>query len=117
MACTGTTLSMLAKGKRAAMKAYVSFVNDGLEEGRKGKFHGEGVTDSRICGDDDFVERMAGNGAEIPEKVSLEEVIAATCARCRVDAHALALPGKNHTLSNARFSGPLGQDNNPSSLR
>jgi putative transposase len=100
--CTDSTLSMLAKGKGAATRAYISFVQDGLEEGRKGEFHGEGVTDSRIFGDDDFVERMAGKGEEIPAKVSLEEVIAATCVRCGVDANALSLRGKNQTLSHAR---------------
>lgn len=100
--CISSTLSMLATGKGTAVRAYISFVHDGLEGGRKGEYHGEGLTDSRIFGDDDFVERMAGKGAEIPNKVSLEEVVAATCARCRVDADALALRGKNQTLSHAR---------------
>lgn len=100
--CTDWVLSMLAKKKGAAIRAYSAFVNDGLEEGRRGEFHGEGVADSRIFGGDEFSEQVTGPVEALSAKVSLAEVIAAICARYGLDAAALAMPGKNRTLSQAR---------------
>lgn len=100
--CTDLTLGMLSARKSAAMLAYAAFVNDGIAEGRRKEFHGEGTSDSRIFGDEEFVQQMAGEGADLPEKVSVDAVIAAVCSHYGIKPATLAEPGKVRALSQAR---------------
>lgn len=99
---TEFTLAMLSQKRGEATRAYASFVQDRLGEGRRGEFHGEGTADNRIFGDDEFMEKMTGQGDELPGKVSIDEIITAVCDRYKLAPTDLALPGKNRALSHAR---------------
>ena len=84
------------------MRQYISFVQDGLEETRQEAFHGEKTRDSRICGDDDFIDKVSGCGAEIPKKIPLDTVLSVVSRVYGVSEEDLALPGKDRALSRAR---------------
>ena len=99
--CTDLTLGMLSDKRSTALRAYAAFVNDGIAEGRRKEFHGEGTSDSRIFGDEAFVQQLAGEG-ELPDKVSVEAVIAAICCHYKIETTALAAPGKVRIFSQAR---------------
>ncbi len=99
---TELTLSMISGKKEEAMRAYASFVQEGLDERRRGEFHGEGTVDNRIMGDEEFMEKIAGQGDELPVNISIDEVITAVCDRYKLAPAALALPGKTRALSHAR---------------
>ena len=70
---------MLCGKRRPAARAYAVFVNDGLAVGRRGEFHGERPTNSRIFGDDGFVEKIVGPGVVLPERVTVDEVGSVIC--------------------------------------
>ena len=100
--CTEMTLGMLSEKKGAAIRIYTAFVSDGIAEGRRGEFHGEGTADSRIFGDEEFVQNLVGAGEEVPEKVVVDDVVSAVCRRYGMDREMLALAGKKRALSHAR---------------
>ncbi len=77
-------------------------MQEGLDERRRGEFHGEGTVDNRIMGDEEFMEKIAGQGDELPVNISIDEVITAVCDRYKLAPAALALPGKTRALSHAR---------------
>ena len=70
---------MLCGKRRPAARVYAVFVNDGLAVGRRGEFHGGGPTDSRIFGDDGFVEKIVGQGVVLPDRVTVDEVVSVIC--------------------------------------
>ncbi len=99
---TEPTLSMFSAKRASALRAYVAFIRDGLAGGRRPEFHGEGVADSRVYGDDAFVARMTGEREENFGKVSVEEIISAVCGRYSLPPEDLARPGKERTAAQAR---------------
>src|SRR6266702_6638334 len=99
---TEFTLAMLSGKREEAVRAYVSFAQEGLDEGRRGEFHGEGTADNRIFGDDEFMEKMEAQGDEPSVNISTDEVIAAVCHRYKLAPADIALPGKNRALSHVR---------------
>lgn len=98
---TQTVLSMFSRRRAQAIRAYQAFVADGIAGGRREAFHGEGIEDSRILGDERFVAGVVGE-TDVPVRVSVAEVVSAVCERYGMEVGALALPGKNQTLSRAR---------------
>lgn len=100
--CTDLTLGMLSQKRDAAIRAYLSFVDDGIGEGRRGELHGEGTADNRIIGDEEFVQNLIGEGKELPGNISVDDVISAVCRRYATNRETLALPGKGRELSHAR---------------
>lgn len=78
--CTDTVLSNFAKRAETARKKFEAFVEDGLKEGHRPEFHGHGGADSRLLGDDAFVESVLNsNDEEPPRKISIETLAAAVC--------------------------------------
>jgi len=99
---TEWALSMLAANREDARGRYISFVHEGLEEGRRPEFHGEGGSDGRIFGDDDFRDRIMGESERLPEQATLDDVMNEICRHYGINAADLALPGKNRQFAQAR---------------
>lgn len=99
---TDPTLEMLSAKRSTAIRAYAAFVNDGIGTGRRGDFHGEKVDDSRLLGNEAFVRSLVGERRQLPEKISIDEVISVVCDRYGVAPAMLALPGKQRPFSHAR---------------
>jgi REP element-mobilizing transposase RayT len=95
-------LAMFSRNRAQAVKVYSEFIRDGLTEGHRPEFHGEGNHDSRILGDDGFVERMAGEGAAPFGTVSINDLLTAVCRRYSVTTYDIARPGKERPLSRVR---------------
>jgi len=54
---TDEVLSRFGTAESRARAGYASFLFDGLGEGHRPEFHGKGETDSRLLGDDHFLEK------------------------------------------------------------
>ena len=100
--CSDLALGMLSRKRNAAISAYSAFVSDGIVEGRRGEFHGEGTADSRIFGDEEFVQKLAEKGEQLLVKVSVADVIAVVCGRYGIEPEMLSLSGKKRALSHVR---------------
>jgi putative transposase len=100
--CTEMTLGMLSAKRSKAIGAYAAFVKAGTTEGRRGEFHGEGTGDSRIFGDEAFVHNLTGEKTELPDKISVDDVISAVCHHHGINPAELAQSGKKRALSHVR---------------
>lgn len=99
---TESTLSMFSGKKERAVRAYVAFIGDGLVQGRRPEFHGEGVDDSRVFGDNEFVERMTGEGRETAGKIAVEDILSVICRRYSISPGDLARAGKERAPARVR---------------
>lgn len=73
---TNKALSMLSKDKVIAAKKYLQFLREGLDSNTNFEV---GTQDSRIIGDEKFVEKqVSGNDQYIP-KLDLSQIINTTC--------------------------------------
>lgn len=99
---TDPTLAMFSKKRERAVRAYAAFIRDGLAEGRRPEFHGEGIADSRVFGEDDFVERIVGEGSGMPTKIAIEDVLSAVFQRYSLSLCDLGRPGKERDPARAR---------------
>lgn len=97
-----STLALFGEQKESAVRAYAAFMQDGLAEGRRPEFHGEGAIDSRLCGDEAFVERMVDEKDGVPEQITMEDILAAVQRQYAVSREDLTRPGKDRILSQAR---------------
>lgn len=99
---TDPTHAMFAKKRERAVRAYAAFIRDGLGEERRPEFHGEGIADSRVFGEDDFVARMVGEGRDILPKIAVEDILSAVVRRYSLSPDDLARPGKERSPARAR---------------
>lgn len=84
-------------------REYRKFVEMGRDEGHRQEFHGGGILDSRILGDDTFIERVLEQVEGRPARqIDLDEIMAAVCREYKIDEKDLASPGKYRKLSEAR---------------
>jgi REP element-mobilizing transposase RayT len=100
--CTDMTLKMLSAKRNKAIHAYMALVRDGTMGGRRREFHGEGIGDCRIFGDEEFVHNLVGEEKEIPEKITVDDVISAVCRYHGTNQAELARSGKKRALSHVR---------------
>lgn len=100
--CAAPTLEMFSTRMAAAIEGYALFVSDGATDGRRPDFHGEGIGDSRVLGDEGFVEAVTGPGCNAVNKISVDDVVAAVCGYYGTKPEMLAQSGKGRALSRAR---------------
>ena len=100
---TDWVLSTFAKRAGLARKRYQHFVLGALGEGHRAEFHGGGV-DSRVLGDDRFIERILGKPAlsSTNPLPSLDEIERRVCVACGVLPTELASPGRGRKVAEAR---------------
>jgi REP element-mobilizing transposase RayT len=96
-------LAQFGKNVARARIEYRKFVEQGKDDGYRQEFHGGGAGDSRILGDDSFIERVLAHADEKPKhKLRLEDIIACVCREYAIEDKELAVPGRYRTLSEAR---------------
>jgi putative transposase len=99
---TDFVLSMLSPRVEPARKAYVSFVRDGMGEGRRGEFHW-GTCEGRILGDDSFTDEILVRTNQKPDRqYSLAEVVGTVCAHFQITEEKLKVTGKVRPMTEAR---------------
>ncbi|ACM19499.1 transposase, Y1_Tnp domain-containing [Geotalea daltonii FRC-32] len=97
-----TVLEMLSPRKKTAIAAYAGFVEEGCAGQRRCDFHGEGISDSRILGEEDFVQTVIGDAEMLHVRITVEDVISTVCKYYETVEEKLASPGKSRALSHAR---------------
>lgn len=91
-----------AKLEQARM-LFAEFVADRIAEGRREEFYGTESVDSRIIGDDRFVENVLGQAESLPvRKPSLGAVIDAVAGIYDLREEDLSSPGQKRLPSEAR---------------
>ena len=86
-----------------ARRAYERFVLEGKGERRQKEYYSGSALDSRVLGDDTFVDRMLGQKKEIRgSRVDLGGVIKILCQHYSVEERELRILGKDRRLSEVR---------------
>lgn len=99
---TDYVLSMFSSDAEQARKAYDSFVQDGVGEGRRNDFH-SGSCEGRILGSDTFTDEILSMVDQKSEQeYTLPEVIATVCAYFHISEETLRAAGKARPMSEAR---------------
>ena len=90
----GTTVNKARAG-------YRDFVLDGLGEEHRTEFHG-GEHDSRVFGDDNFVDACLSVSGSIPQRVTIQEIVDKVCREYDIDVATLKAPSQQRIASEAR---------------
>lgn len=98
---TDWVLGMLTSQVTTARKAYVSFVNGGVSEGRRDEFH-SGTCEGRLLGDDDFIDATLAKAREERSRATVTDVLNAVCQVYGCSADELRSPGKARPFTEAR---------------
>lgn len=85
-----------------ARDAYRNFVLDGLTEGHRPEFHGKGNEDSRLLGDDSFLDKCLSRLAGASVRLTVREVLESVCREYEIDEAAIKSPSQNRKASEAR---------------
>jgi hypothetical protein len=99
---TDWVLSFFSGKADIARQRYHAFVTDGLQEKRRSEFH-SGICDSRLVGDDVFVEQTLSKVHErYHSRLSVGDVVTAVCRQYGITEAQLKVPGKVMPYSEAR---------------
>lgn len=100
---TDWVLSQFSKGSDKARRDYRKFVDLGKEDGHRKEFHSGTSGDSRILGDDTFMDKVLVRAEARPKRAaSLVQIVENVCREYAVELKDLAAPGKYRHLSEAR---------------
>jgi putative transposase len=100
---TEWVLSQFSARLTKARRAYERFVMEGQGGGRQEEYHRGSGADSRILGDDTFIDRVLDQKRAKPRpKLDLRKVVKAVCREYAVKEKDLALPGKDRRLTETR---------------
>ena len=100
---TDWVLSQFSGRLGAARRAYGKFVCEEKGGGHQEEYHRGSNVDSRILGDDSFIDRVLSQKEAAPRsKVKLERVIREVCRHYSVKEAELGSGGKDRRLSEAR---------------
>lgn len=100
---TGLVLSRFSPNVKKARAKFTEFVGERVEEGRREEFHGEKNTDSRIMGDDRFVDDVLAEAESLPEqKPDVYAVVAAVKRLYNIPDDLLKAQGRERLIAEAR---------------
>jgi putative transposase len=100
---TDWVLSQFSKRLPLARKAYKSFVHAGKQGSHQEEYHRGTEIDSRILGDDDFVDRVLDWEPKRPRtKVTLEKIMLEIGKYFHLEEKDFFVKGRGHKLSEAR---------------
>lgn len=101
---TDWVLSQFSKRLTLARRAYRRFVHEGKGGLHQEQYHRGLGRDSRILGDDDFMDRMLGRKPmRLRPKASLDRIMQEVCRYYHFDEKDFLVPGKDRELSEARW--------------
>jgi len=100
---TDWVLSQFSKRLSQARKAYSSYVQEGKRGSHQEGYHKGTEIDSRILGDDDFIDHVLEREPRRPRpKATLDKIILEICRYFCVEEKDFFAKGKAHKLSEAR---------------
>jgi REP element-mobilizing transposase RayT len=98
---TGWVLEQFGEPVKKAREGYSNFVLDGLGEKHRPEFHG-GEDDSRIFGDDNFVDSCLSVSGSIHPRVTIQEIVDTVCREYNIDVSTLRAQSQRRIASEAR---------------
>jgi len=98
---TDWVLTQFGVSVEKSRQAYLSFVQDGLAEERRPEFHGTGV-DSRLLGDDDFMDRCLTDNGGMPPSITAQQIIDMVCSTYKIDIVTLQTNSQQRVATEAR---------------
>lgn len=108
---TDWVLGQFGKSVAKARDRYMSFILDGLGEEHRPEFHGKGGEDSRLLGDDSFVDKCLSCSDGIPLRLTAREIVEKVCRVYDIDEAELMTLSQNRITSEARaVAGWLAQE-------
>jgi putative transposase len=100
---TDWVLSQFSERESSARRAYGRFIQDGKKESYRKEYHVGSGTDSRILGDDQFVDRVLEKEEKrARRRVSLDRIIREVCKSFSLEEGELLVSGRDHRLSRSR---------------
>jgi putative transposase len=100
---TDWVLSQFSKRLSLARKAYTSFVHGGKKGSHQEQYHKGTEIDSRILGDDDFIDRVLDRKPRrLRPRANLEKIVLEICRHFHLEEKDFFVKGKDHKLSEAR---------------
>lgn len=100
---TDSILSQFSKKVREARAKFAGFVGERVSDGRREEFHGEKNSDSRIFGDDSFINAVLAKSDSLPEqKPDVHAVVEAVKKLYGIGDERLSTPGQERVASEAR---------------
>jgi chromosomal replication initiation ATPase DnaA len=94
---------MFSSRVNRSRRAYRDFVEEGKGEGHQERYGRESETDSRVLGDEDFIDRVVGQSKERSKRrVTVEKIISHVCKQFSLKEQIMLGPGKDRRLSKVR---------------
>lgn len=98
---TDWMLGQFGKSVAKARAGYRTFVLDGLGEEYRPEFHG-GREDSRLLGDDSFMDKCLASLGDIPLRLTTQEIVDKVCHVYNIDEATLKMQSQQRVASEAR---------------
>lgn len=100
---TRLILSEFSTNAAKSQKMFSKFVDDRIFEGRRRDFHGESIEDSRVLGDDQFLEVVLSEAESSPlHRPDIEVIIAVVKEIYKVTDAQLTAPSQQRYVAEAR---------------
>jgi hypothetical protein len=100
---TDWVLSQFSKRVSSARRAYGRFIEDGKKGNYRREYHMGSRTDSRILGEDQFIDRVLEKEEKRSRpRVSLDRIIREVCKSFSLEGGDFLVSGRDRTLSRAR---------------
>ena len=99
---TDWMLGQFGKSVASARDRYLSFIGDGLGEEHRPEFHGKGGEDSRLLGDDSFVDKCLSGSEGIPPRLTAREIVEKVCRVYDLAEAELKTQSQSRNTSEAR---------------
>ncbi len=100
---TDWVLSQFSEKVSVARRAYMKFVQEGMEGGRQEEYYRGSDADSRILGDDTFIERVLDEKEKKQRhRASLDKIMVEVCRHFSLEEKDFSVLGKDRSLSEAR---------------
>ncbi len=99
---TELVLSQFSNRANKARNVFREFVTSHREECHRPEFHGVNVVDSRVYGNDAFIQEVLGNESASDKVLTIGKLLRAVQEICGVTAEEMLSPGQSARISEAR---------------
>lgn len=100
---TDWALSLFSKNSARARIGYSDFVDQGKNDGFQQEYHSGSTHESRVLGDDTFIDKVLTHAESKPlKRISLEDILHKVRLKYGIEEKDLKAPGKSRKHSEAR---------------
>lgn len=99
---TELVLSQFSNGEKRGRQLFREFVDASADEGHRPEFHGMNILDSRVFGDDTFIEEVLRDEQPMHAVTTMDDVLAAVREICGLTAEDMLSPAQGVRVSEGR---------------